>query len=79
MNEAKIILADHATSALHGTECLISIKATVASLFSDKGGEGGSNLESLEKFQLPADTDIDNGLSVVDVLLAGDYVHENIA
>ena len=42
INEAKKILADHATSLAHGPESLTAIHNTASQLFEGQGGEGGS-------------------------------------
>jgi tyrosyl-tRNA synthetase len=49
LNNVKKLLADEATSLLHGSDCLPSIHATVESLFSGGGGVGGADMESLVK------------------------------
>jgi tyrosyl-tRNA synthetase len=68
LNDAKIILADEATSLLHGKECLPSIHETVKSLFQS----GGANYDSLPKIALDVDM-LDKvksgGIPVVDVLI----------
>ena len=71
LNAAKIILADHATEALHGKECLDNIHATVASLFVDKGA---SNLDSLEKYAITNAMNLDLGVTVVDILVLSGMV-----
>ena len=69
LNEAKIILADHATTALHGAGCIPVIKETIATLFSGNGKGGSATLDSLEKFSIPEGANIDNGVTVVDCLV----------
>lgn len=66
LNAAKVVLADSATSALHGAQCLSAIKETVSSLFSDNGG---TNLDSLEKYSVSDITKLDSGVLVVDLLV----------
>ena len=51
LNAAKKVLADEATTLLHGAGCLPAIHATAASLFSDSGsGRRGGDLDSLPSF-----------------------------
>lgn len=52
INKAKIILADEATSLLHGAECLTAIHETIRSMFGKGGGE---SLDSLPRIFLTAD------------------------
>ena len=71
LNQAKVRLADEATTMLHGSECLKTIHDTVASLF---GSNGGSNLDSLDKIILDnsVSADLINNkvtVSVVDLLV----------
>ncbi len=71
LNQAKVRLADEATTMLHGSECLKTIHDTVASLF---GSDGGSNLDSLDKIVLDnsVSADLINNkvtVSVVDLLI----------
>lgn len=68
LNAVKRLLADKATSLLHGEECLAAIHSTVDNLFS---GAGGAELDSLIKVQL-AESDIGSeskAVSVVDLLV----------
>ena len=46
INQAKVILADEATSLLHGSECLDAIHQTASNMFSSAGG---SSTESLSR------------------------------
>ena len=75
LNKAKRILADEATTLLHGEECLSAIHETADSLFSKSGGSSGE-LESLPKFELSSEEMTlakSDGLSVVDILLKAEY------
>ncbi|RYH16994.1 hypothetical protein EON65_29265 [archaeon] len=70
LNSVKRLLADEATSLLHGRDCLATIHNTVDSLFV-AGSGGMGELESLVKVQLAAN-DIASGnqaVSVVDLLV----------
>ena len=76
LNKAKRILADETTKMLHGEACLDAIHATADSLFSNKGGGGGADLDSLPKFQLTSEeaASAENGaLGVVDMLIKTEY------
>lgn len=73
LNRIKRILADEATSLLHGRDCLAQIHSTVDSLFANKGGP--EDLGSLPQIQLTA-TDLSKregeseySLSVADGLV----------
>ena len=62
INEAKKILADEATSLLHGTSCLAEIHETAESLFTSKGAGGdtsGLDRVSIEKAELGATRVVD--------------------
>ena len=52
-NAAKILLADEATSMLHGSACLQEIHKTAASLFAGTRS-GSQDVESLQKIELTA-------------------------
>jgi len=71
LNAAKVILADSATAALHGSECLNEIHATTASLFTNGSG---SNMDALEKFSISGNEKLSTGISVVDLLLLSGLV-----
>lgn len=75
LNEAKVILADEATSLLHGSECLESIHATVASLFASRDS---NSLDSLPRIALNdvqvAAVKGSTGLPVVDILVVSGLV-----
>jgi tyrosyl-tRNA synthetase len=64
INEAKKILADHATALAHGPECLLHIHNTVAQLFEHQSG----SLDSLPIFELSM-ADIEEGLMLIDLLV----------
>ena len=69
LNDLKVMLADSATSMLHGPECLDQIHTTVKSLYS-KGGGGGGDLDSLERVSLTSsDVPEEKGILVVDLLV----------
>jgi len=70
LNNVKKLLADEATSLLHGSDCLPSIHATVESLFS--GGGGGADMESLARVQLDQG-DVAGEISVVDLLVKAGF------
>ena len=42
INEAKVVLADEATSLLHGPECLAEVKQTAAALSATRGSADAS-------------------------------------
>jgi tyrosyl-tRNA synthetase len=56
INEAKIVLADEATSMLHGRECLDNIHQTISNMFSG----AGASTESLPRIFVSS-TDLDGG------------------
>jgi len=64
INEAKKILADHATALAHGPDCLFHIHNTVAQLFEHQSG----SLDSLPIFELSM-ADIEEGLMLIDLLV----------
>lgn len=64
LNEVKKVLADEATSMLHGPVCLADIRATADSLF---GGRASTDLDSLTKFPLAGP--LGDGVAVVDILI----------
>ena len=71
INEAKVVLADEATSMLHGAECLTQIKETAASLFAGGGkggGAGGGATDSLPRVQLSA-AEAGEGVPVLELFL----------
>lgn len=61
LNAAKKILADEATSLLHGSDGLETIHATAKSLF--EGGGAGKDLDSLPQVALTSE-----GMTIVDAL-----------
>lgn len=63
INEAKKILADHATALAHGPECLADIHNTVAQLFEHQSG----SLDSLPCIDVLME-DLQAGLMLVDLL-----------
>lgn len=65
INEAKVVLADAATTMLHGAECLDSIKTTASSVFA---GKAGADTADLPRVQF-ASSDLDAGVPVVDILI----------
>lgn len=67
LNSIKVILADEATKLLHGEECLVSIHATVKSLFVQRSGE---ELNSLPRHVLEkSDFNEKQEISVADLLV----------
>jgi tyrosyl-tRNA synthetase len=64
INEAKKILADHATALAHGAEHLPHIHNTVAQLFEHQSG----SLDSLPTFEISM-ADIEEGLMLIDLLV----------
>jgi len=67
INDAKKILADHATALAHGPACLTDIHHTVASLFEHQSG----SLDSLPSFDVTL-ADLEAGMLLIDLLcLAG--------
>ena len=75
LNKAKVLLADEATTLLHGAACLAQIHATVQTLFA---GAAGSDLSSLPRFQLSAAEGQEllagKGVAVVDLLVKAGLV-----
>jgi len=66
INEAKVVLANEATSMLHGEDCLAQIQQTAKSLF---GGDGGSAAtDALPRVQLSA-ADVAAGVPLVDLFV----------
>jgi tyrosyl-tRNA synthetase len=66
INKAKIILADEATSLLHGRECLESIHKTIQTMFSD----GGSSTEGLTRVFVTKDAiESEKGVSILDLFV----------
>ena len=63
INQAKIILADEATTLLHGKECLTAIKETVKSMFTG----GGSSTESLPRIFVSKDDVAGDGVRFTDL------------
>ena len=66
LNAAKVVLADSATSALHGPQCLDQIHATIASLFSNSDA---SNMDALDKYSVADNEKLEAGIPVVDLLI----------
>lgn len=64
INEAKKILADHATSIAHGTDVLLEIHDTIAKLFEN---QAGGDLSSLPTVVVTRET-LDQGIPVADAL-----------
>lgn len=71
LNAAKVKLADSATAALHGSDSLVEIHATIASLFSNGSG---MNMDALEKFSVSGNEKLSVGIPVVDLLLLSGLV-----
>lgn len=67
INKAKIILADEATSLLHGRDCLESIHKTIQTMFSDNGG---SSTEGLSRVFVTKDAfENEKGVSILDLFV----------
>lgn len=67
INQAKVILADEATSLLHGPECLEAIHQTVLNLFS-KSGAGST--ESLPRvFRTKQQLEEGNGVAIQQLMV----------
>ena len=70
LNDIKKVLADEATTMLHGAECLPEIHKTAESLFSGSGGD----LNSLAKVLLTSsDISDTEGISIVDLLMKASF------
>jgi tyrosyl-tRNA synthetase len=65
INEAKIVLADEATSLLHGRDCLPEIRETIKSMFSG----GGQSLESLPRINLTSADVEGEGKKFIDLFV----------
>mmetsp|Transcript_12832 Transcript_12832/g.19459 ORF Transcript_12832/g.19459 Transcript_12832/m.19459 type:complete len:484 (-) Transcript_12832:53-1504(-) len=63
INKAKIILADEATTMLHGKECLGPIKETIKSMFTG----GGQSTESLPRIFVSAEDLSGDGVKFLDL------------
>jgi len=69
INEAKKVLADEATSMLHGPECLVDIRAAADALFAGAKGGAPSDTSALPRVQLtPAELE-DGGVPLVDLFV----------
>jgi len=82
LNAAKVVLADAATTMLHGQECLAGIHSTVEALFAAKSGPGGADLASLPVVRMEAEAAskmraAGQGLPVVELLVLTDMVSSN--
>ena len=70
INKAKIVLADEATSLLHGRECLGKIHETVERMFSaKKGGDGAGSTDSLPRMFVDPDKVAGDGVRFADLFL----------
>ena len=69
INEAKAILADEATSLLHGKECLEDIRAAAASLFAGAKGKAPADTSALPRVQLSAADVAGDGVALVDLFI----------
>lgn len=70
LNAAKVILADEATTLLHGAACLPQIHATAQTLFAGGGKGGGKvDLDSLPRVAIDGSFPI----PVVDVLVRAEF------
>jgi tyrosyl-tRNA synthetase len=66
INSLKSVLADEATTLLHGSECLPSIHSTASALFSSRGT---LDLSALSTIRLSVPTER-QGVSVIDALVS---------
>lgn len=67
INKAKIVLADEATTLLHGRECLSAIHETIENMFKKKNGAAaGSGTESLPRITVSAD-ELEEGVRFLDL------------
>jgi len=71
INAAKAILADEATTMLHGAGCLEDIRATAKTLFESGGGKGGAGADTsaLPRVQLTSAELSEGGIPVIDLFL----------
>ena len=69
INEAKVRLADEATSMLHGAACLDDIRATAKSLFEGGGKGGAADTSALPRVQVSAADLEGGGVPVIDLFL----------
>ena len=67
INAAKIVLADQATTMLHGSECLDDIRATAATLFEGASGSS-TDTSALPRVLLKLE-DLADGVPIVDLFL----------
>lgn len=76
LNNVKVLLADEATTMLHGPDCVAAIHATAGALFSANGGAlDESSLDSLRTVQLAeGEMGPGRGLRVLDLLLRAELV-----
>jgi tyrosyl-tRNA synthetase len=65
INQAKIVLADHATSLLHGPECLEAIHKTVENMFSG----AGQSTESLPRIFVKSSEIEGEGVRLLDLFV----------
>ena len=65
INQAKVILADEATTLLHGKECLPAIHETVQNMFS----KSGSSTESLPRVFVQKSAVDGDGVRIVDLFV----------
>ena len=74
LNEVKVVLADAATSLLHGQQCLSSIHSTVKSLFNSNNNNNNNSddeatLDSLPRFSVSSSAVQSSAVSVVHLLV----------
>lgn len=69
VNEAKIVLADEATSMLHGRECLKEIRETVDKMFGAKDAAEKGAAESLPRIYVTAEQVEGDGVPFADLFL----------
>ena len=69
INEAKKVLADEATSMLHGSECLVDIRKAAAALFDGTKGKSPADTSALPRVTLTADEVAGEGVSLIDLFI----------
>lgn len=69
VNQAKIVLADEATSMLHGRECLAEIRETVDKMFGAAKTKDASAAESLPRIYVTAEQIGGDGVPFADLFL----------
>lgn len=70
LNQVKLLLADEATSMLHGSSCLAAIHSTVNSLYSSSSNSSSSSdsLAALAPIKLSLQASQSSELTIIDLL-----------